>query len=79
MANPEWCVRSVTPLEDYKLYLTFEDGKQGIYDVKPLLKYPFYSKLSDPEMFRQAKVVNFTVAWTDEIDIAPENLYDNCV
>ena len=36
MGNPAWVVKKVIPREDYTLLLTFEDGKTGIYDLRPI-------------------------------------------
>ena len=37
--RPKWIVKSVEPLDDYKLLLTFEYGEKKVYDMKPLLSY----------------------------------------
>jgi hypothetical protein len=65
-------------LDDYKLQLTFDDGKSGVLDCKPFIdKGGVFSKLSDPEFFRSVKINNElgVLTWNDEIDIAPETVY----
>ena len=74
-----WEVTNVVPREDYTLLLTFIDGSKKIYDFRPMLKYPVYAKLNDINFFMQAKVDYDTVVWPDNIDIAPEALYDDGV
>ena len=76
MANPRWSVRAVKPLQDYTLQLTFESGETRLYDAKPLLQKPRCACLREPDFFAQAKAAYGTVVWTDEIDIAPEHLYE---
>lgn len=71
-----WQVKSMRILDDYRLFLTFADGKTGIYDAKPLLKYKVYERLKSPDFFRKAGLVGGTVVWNDDIDIAPELLYE---
>ena len=72
-----WTVTDVKTEDDYKLLVTFKDGKTKIFDMKPWLKIPYFEKLKNPGFFKQARVENFTVAWPDEIDIDPETLcYD---
>ena len=44
-------VIEVRPLEEYKLYLKFEDGKEKIYDVKKMLENECYKKLKDKQYF----------------------------
>lgn len=75
--QPKWVVKSVKPRENYTLLLTFEDGKKGIYDVKPLLKDKIFEPLKDMRLFMLAHMECSTVVWNDELDIAPEELYDN--
>lgn len=66
---------SATPQEDYTISLLYEDGKQTVYDVKPLLHYPMYQTLKDMQLFlNECKVCYNFVYWNDDIDIAPELL-----
>jgi len=65
-------------LDDYKLQLTFDDGKSGVLDCKPFIdKGGVYSKLRDPEFFKSVKINSElgVLTWGDEIDIAPETVY----
>jgi hypothetical protein len=65
-------------LEDYKLQLTFDDGKSGVLDCKPFIdKGGVFSKLRDPEFFKSVKINSElgVLTWDDEIDIAPETVY----
>ena len=65
-------------LDDFKLSLTFDDGKTGILDCKPLIaKGGVFAKLSDPNVFRKAGINRDlgVVTWEDEVDIAPETVY----
>lgn len=66
----------VKALQNYDLYIKFEDGKEKIYNVKHLVeKIPFYRKLKDKEYFKNVKVDGNTIMWEQGEDIAPENLY----
>lgn len=63
---------------EFTLELTFEDGKSGVLDCKPIIaKGGVFSKLRDPEVFRSARVNRElgVVTWDDEVDIAPETAY----
>ena len=79
MNDPRWVVTSVTPHSDYTLDLVFADGKQGTFDFSPLLDRRYYASLVNPGLFKQAHVEGDTVVWNDNIDVAPEILYDECV
>lgn len=76
MKIPEWVVKEVHPNDDYTLLLTFADGEKKIYDAKPLLKKPIYSQLKSLPFFLSAKAKYDTVVWSDDVDIAPEYLYE---
>lgn len=66
------------PISDTQLYLEFEDGRRGTYDVAPLMGEGVFRKLTDPKEFRQARSDGFTVVWPCGVDIAPEELYEAC-
>lgn len=76
MANPIWCVEAVEPHEDYSMLLTFENGEKRIYDARPLLSKPICAALKNVHFFMMAKALYGTVVWSDDIDIAPEHLYE---
>ena len=71
-----WIVTKVEPQKDYTLIITFITGEKKIYNALPLLEKDIYKPLKNLSFFMQAKVVGDTVAWSDEIDIAPEHLYE---
>lgn len=73
----EWAVTEVTPKADYTMLLTFANGKRGTFDASHLLSKRIYEPLRRLEFFMQAHVCGDTVAWDEEIDIAPEYLYNN--
>ena len=77
MGNPAWVVKKVIPRKDYTLLLTFEDGKNGIYDFRPDLSRPVFRKQQNIDFFMHAKALYGTVVWPDDSDIAPEHLYEN--
>jgi len=74
--SPAWVVKSVTPHDDYKLELVFNDGSHRVFDASEFVKRPAMSSLRDKSLFMRARVVGPTVGWNDELDIAPEYLYE---
>ena len=42
-------VKSVRPLSEYQLLLTFENGEKKIFDMKPYLDKGIYKELKDKE------------------------------
>lgn len=71
-------VTSVRPLPGFRLLLTFEDGKRGIYDVEPLLDKGVFRRLRNNALFNQVTVELGSVAWPGDLDIAPETLWEDC-
>lgn len=69
-------VKSVKPLTDGWLYVTFANWEKKIVDIKPHMN-GVLEKLKDPEFFKQVFVDSEleTVSWPGEIDLDPDNLY----
>ena len=65
----------VETLDDYKLFITFSDGKKGTFDFSDLLDEKCYEPLKNKAFFKMAHIDYNTVVWNDDIDIAPEYLY----
>lgn len=76
VSSPVWVVKSVIANLDYKLIITFANGEQRIYDALPLLKKNIFEPLKNLSFFMSAKIEGDTVVWNDDIDIAPEHLYE---
>jgi DUF971 family protein len=71
--NPR--IVAVTPTDDYKLKLTFDNGECGIYDCSHLLSFGVFQELQDKIYFKQVRVLDGTVVWLHEQDICPDTLY----
>jgi hypothetical protein len=69
-------VTSVTPHDDFKLVLDFDNGETKVFDATPYLGKGVFKRLQDLELFKQAYVCGGTVCWPDGLDIAPETLFD---
>lgn len=66
---------------DYKLKIEFEDGCTGIVDfLHYTQKGGVFSKFRNLSFFKKFTVSKDlgTIVWNDEIDIAPETLYEQC-
>ena len=72
-------VLTVKPLDDYMLLLTFDNGKQRIFDVKPSFIHDVYNLLKDKDYFKLVKVDYGTVVWPDNIDFCPDILYTRSI
>ncbi|QAU24634.1 DUF2442 domain-containing protein [Dyella sp. M7H15-1] len=69
-----WDVKKVKPLDDYRLFVELEDGRIGIFDVKPYLNHDAFKELQNRDYFNQVGILFGAVTWPHEQDIAPETL-----
>ena len=68
-------VKSVQPLDDYKLALGFENGEHRIFDLKPYFEKSVFKRLKNSAEFKTARVVSGSVEWSGEIDLSYDTLY----
>lgn len=76
MNVPVWIVKDVVPTENYSLLLTFADGSKRIYNARPLLEKAIFADLKSLPFFMTARISGDTVVWNEDVDIAPEHLYE---
>ena len=70
-------VVSVEPKENFNLLVTFDTGETKLFDFTHLLDSPMYKPLKNKSFFDTVKIENGVTVWNENIDIAPEYLYDN--
>lgn len=64
---------------DYKILLAFDDGKQGVVNLKDFIfsdKCGVFKRLQDKDQFKNFVLEHHTLIWQDDLDLAPEFLYD---
>jgi hypothetical protein len=71
--NPR--VEKVEALDSHFLALEFDNGKKGIFDMRPYFQYPVFQPLRDITFFKKAHVTMGFVSWDGEIDMSPDTLY----
>ncbi len=65
----------VTPIDNYKLRIKFDNGERKIFDVKPYIRGSWFEELQNISYFKSVNVDGFTVAWPNGQDICPDELY----
>ena len=73
-------VKSVFPLENYKLLVQFCVGVTKTYDVKPLFKWKdIFKSLQNNELFYNVHVDvgGYGISWNDDIDLSCDELWEN--
>ena len=68
-------------LRDYKILVTFEDGKTGVIELEHELRGEVFEPLRDIGLFRRFRFDPEldTIVWPTGADLAPEYLYENAV
>ena len=72
-------IRSIKPLPDYMLDVSFDDGKRVVYDVKDDMDLPGYSALRDVfGLFPQVQLdeSRTCVFWNEDIDLPSHAIYE---
>jgi len=69
----------VAPRDDFILELWFNTGDHRLFDMKPYLDRGVFTRLKDLATFKQAYVAFDTVCWPDDLDIAPETLFERSI
>ena len=65
--------------DGYKIYIEFNNGKSGTIDFKKILEDDhrgIIKELLNKELFKTVKVNLNTLCWDNEVDFAPEYLYE---
>ncbi len=71
-------VKEVTPKEDYTVTVKFDNGEEGILDMKPILDFGVFKRIKDNEAFSRVRVVFDTIEWDCGVDLDPEYVYARC-
>lgn len=69
-------------LQQYQIWIKFNDGKEGIVDLADLIlndSREIFSQLKDLNCFKSFKVEMDTIVWSNGADLAPEYLYEKIV
>lgn len=66
---------------DYKIQVTFDDGREGVIDLQDELWGEVFEPLKDLDVFRCFRVDTEldTIVWPTGADLAPEFLYEHAV
>ena len=71
--NPH--VTSVRALDDYELEVSFENGEQKRFDVKPYLARGIFVRLRERALFQAVRVVAGSIEWPGGLDLSYDTLY----
>ena len=73
-------MEKITHLEarsPFVLYVEFDDGVKGEYDMSDRLNGPVFAELRDPAFFARVALADWGApVWPNGVDIAPDALHD---
>jgi Protein of unknown function (DUF2442) len=78
MPRMPWRVKTVKPLENFSLWVCFNDGVEGIVDLSARVhssQAGVFSTLATPKVFEAVHVQYGAVVWENGVDIAPDAMY----
>ncbi len=67
-------------LDNFKVELTFSDGKTGVFDGRQLLerKGPLLEPLHDESFFRRLFIEAGALSWPNGLELSPAKLHETC-
>ncbi|MFH1977355.1 MAG: DUF2442 domain-containing protein [Pseudomonadota bacterium] len=68
-------VKFVKPLDNYKLFLIFENDEQRIFDMSSYMEKGIFTELKDQNIFKSVRINYDTIEWGNGADLDPELLY----
>jgi len=71
--NPRVVAVKANP--DFTLELTFENGQERIFDMKPYLSIGVFKELANPTLFKTVKPCFGSISWKNGQDLCPDTLY----
>jgi hypothetical protein len=74
-----FAVKSVEPISNYNLILTFDNGERRQFDMNPFLNLSMFKELRDITRFNSVRISFDTIEWDNEADLDPEILYKESV
>lgn len=66
----------ITPLPDYRLICTFDDGTKKVADISQYLQSEVFKPLQNTELFNSVQNQQYYVEWLDgEVDLSADTLW----
>jgi hypothetical protein len=68
-------IAAIRANEDWTLDVSFNDGAERRYDVKPLLDCEAFAALRNVALFKAIRNGGYFVEWDNEADLSADTLY----
>ena len=73
-----FAVKEVVPRDDYTLFIVFENGENGILDMKHMLDFGVFQRINGLDDFKRVRIAFDTIQWDCGADLDPEYVYAKC-
>jgi predicted transcriptional regulator of viral defense system len=67
-------ITEIIPKEDYMLYITTDDGRAGLFDVKPYLESEAFAPLKDRREFERIHNGRYFIEWDCGADLSADTI-----
>ncbi|MCC7354364.1 MAG: DUF2442 domain-containing protein [Anaerolineae bacterium] len=66
----------VKPLNNYRLWIKYSDGTEGIVDLSDYVGDGVFALWNDYQEFRKVHIgLGGEIAWNDQVDLCPDAIY----
>ena len=72
-------ITEAVSMPGFKVRVRFDTGESGVFDCSNYLGHPYWKRLADPAFFKLVRVAYGTLVWPDDIDIAPEDVWEKTI
>jgi hypothetical protein len=67
-------IAQVVPQNDHTLYIVSEDGRVGLFDVRPYLEFEAFQPLRDMSEFMNIQNGKYFVEWSCGADLSVDSI-----
>ncbi|MEW6378053.1 MAG: DUF2442 domain-containing protein [bacterium] len=67
-------IAEIIPKDNYMLYIKAEDGKTGLFDVKPYLESEVFAPLKDRSEFERIHNGKYFIEWDCGADLSADTI-----
>ncbi len=67
-------ITNIVPRLNYTIFISFDNGQEGILDVSEYLDKGVFTELRDPDYFMKVKNYGRYIAWPHEQDLCADSI-----
>ncbi len=68
-------IKHIEPLSEYQLRVHFENGKMGIFDIRPYLSSEVFIPLLESDAFTKVRNGRYYIEWECGADLSADTLF----